>query len=216
MFPNSVQDFLVQLQQRSKTVETLQWAEEQLKSRSNSISSLTWDGRLGVLSATLGIEMVMYSLVSSVAFLACFFFIPTTSANSFSIGLALSLILPVLFSWRWCGGPVFQVMGIEVCNAKGKKASGLMCSIRSIISWTPIFAIIGIVILSQLYRDQVSGADSPNGMMMTPDTDPVAQFSGHLIVYYSLFLLALGLVIAIVKPKRGIADLLLRTQLMPK
>ena len=216
VFPNSVQDFLVQLQQRSKTVETLQWAEEQLKSRSNSISSLTWDGRLGVLSATLGIEMVMYSLVSSVAFLACFFFIPTTVANSFSIGLALSLILPVLFSWRWCGGPVFQVMGIEVCNAKGKKASGLMCSIRSIISWTPIFAIIGIVILSQLYRDQVSGADSPNGMMMTPDTDPVAQFSGHLIVYYSLFLLALGLVIAIVKPKRGIADLLLRTQLMPK
>ncbi len=91
-----------------------------------------------------------------------------------------------------------------------------MCSIRSIISWTPIFAIIGIVILSQLYRDLVSGVDSTNGMMMTPDTDPVAQFSGHLIVYYSLFFLALGLVIAIVKPKRGIADLLLRTQLMPK
>ena len=53
-------------------------------------------------------------------------------------------------------------------------------------------------------------------MMMTPDADPVAQFNGRLIVYYSLFFLALGLVIAIVKPKRGIADLLLRTQLMPK
>ncbi len=216
VFPNSVQDFLAELQLRSKTVETLQWAEEQLQSRSNSISSLTWDGRLGVLSATLGIELVLYSLVSSVAFLTCFFFVPATSAYCFSIGLALSLILPVLFSWRWGGGPVFQVMGIEVCNVKGKKSSGPVCSIRSIISWTPIFSIIGIVVLSQLYRDQPGGVDSPVGTMMPPITDPIAQLNGDLIVYYSLFCLALGVVIAIVKPKRGIADLLLRTRLMPK
>ncbi len=216
IFPNSVQDFLTELQLRPKTVETLQWAEEQLLSRSNSISNLTWDGRLGVLSATLGIELVLYSLVSSVAFLACFFFVPASSSYCFSIGLALSLILPVLFSWRWCGGPVFQVMGIEVCNIKGKKASGLICSIRSIISWAPIFAIIGVVVLMQLYRDQANGLDPPKGTLATLETDPIAQFKGDLIVYYSLICLALGVVIAIVKPKRGIADLLLRTRLMPK
>jgi hypothetical protein len=107
-------------------------------------------------------------------------------------------------------------MGIEVCNVKGKKSSGPVCSIRSIISWTPIFAIIGIVILSQLYRDQPGGVDSPGETMMPPNTDPIAQLNGDLIVYYSLFCLALGVVIAIVKPKRGIADLLLRTRLMPK
>ncbi len=216
VFPNSVRDFLAELQVRPKTVETLQWAEEQLQSRSNSISNLTWDGRLGVLSATLGIELVLYSLVSSVAYLACFFFVPASITYCFSIGLTLSLVLPVLFSWRWCGGPVFQVMGIEVCNLKGEKASGLICSIRSIISWTPIFAIIGIVVLSQLYLDQGSGIDSPNETTLTPKTDPITQFRGDLIVYYSLFCLALGLVIAIVKPKRGIADFFLRTRLMPK
>lgn len=216
VFPTSVQDFLAELQQRPKTVETLRWAEEQLHSRANSISNLTWDGRLGVLSATLGIELVLYSLVSSVVYLACFFFIPASSAYCFSVGLALSLILPVLLSWRCSGGPVFHVMGIEVCNLKGKKASGLICSIRSIISWTPIFAIIGVVVLSQLYRDQGNGIDPPTETMMTPETDPITQFKGDLIVYYSLVCLVLGTVITIVKPKRGIADLLLGTRLMPK
>ncbi len=68
----------------------------------------------------------------------------------------------------------------------------------------------------QLYRDQANGLDPPKGTLATLETDPIARFKGDLIVYYSLFCLALGVVIAIVKPKRGIADLLLRTRLMPK
>lgn len=79
------------------------------------------------------------------------------------------------------------MMGIQACNMIVEKASSLICSIRSIISWAPIFAIVGVVVLMQLYRNQANGVDPPKGTMVTLETDPIARFKGDLIVYYSLF-----------------------------
>ena len=95
VLPASVQDFIAELMERPKSEETLEWADEQLNELSKHTSNLTWDSRLGMLSATLGIEFVFYSITSAMLFLFIFFIAPLPHSYRFFSGVVFILIIPI-------------------------------------------------------------------------------------------------------------------------
>ena len=218
VLPSSVQDFLNELVQRPKTDSTLEWAKEQLTLLSNRIGSLSWDSRLGVLSATIGIELIFYGLVAGALFLLCFFVIPVPNSFRFATGLILGLVLPMAFSCWFGGGPVFRFMEIQVCNSRGRKANGLVCGLRGAISWAPAIALVGIFILLILAAEMQTNDVEPTAGSLAYifENNPLLVFSLVLVSVVSVFSMAVGMLFAIASPKRGLIDYLFRTHLMPK
>ncbi len=95
VLPSSVQDFLIELEQRPGDETTLVWASEQLKQLSKNIGGLAWDSRLGILGVTMGIELVINILVAGCIFLFCFYVAPIPNEYRFFWGIAGGLCLPV-------------------------------------------------------------------------------------------------------------------------
>lgn len=218
VLPSSVQDFLIELEQRPKTDSTLQWAKEHLATHSNRVESLTWDSRLGVLGATMGIELIAYGLVASAIFMFCYFVAPLPNAYRFFVGLGLSLIFPMVLGCWFGGGPVFQFMGIQVCNSRGRKSQGLICAMRAAISWLPAIAFVGICILFMMLSETQAKHIEPAVGTLTHDlkTHPWGMFGSMVVLVLSMISLGIGLLVSVVSPKKGLVDFLLRTRLMPK
>jgi hypothetical protein len=218
VLPSSVQDFLIELAKRPKTDSTLQWAKEHLAAHSNRVESLTWDSRLGVLSATVGIELIVYGLVAIAIFLFCYFVAPLPNAYRFIAGLGLGLIFPMVLSCWFQGGPVFQFMGIQVCNLRGRKSHGLICAIRAAISWMPVIALLGVFILSFMLSETQARHLEPVVGTLTHDLKnrPAVLLGVIVVAALSTLSLGIGLLIAVASPKKGLVDFLLRTRLMPK
>ncbi len=218
VLPSSVQDFLIELAQRPKTDATLQWAKAYLATHSNRVNSLTWDNRLGVLSATMGIELIMYSLVASTIFMLCYFIAPISNHLRFFVGLGLGLILPTALGWWFGGGPVFRFMGIQVCNSRGQKSPGWVCAIRSAACWLPAIAFVGVFILLMIFSEiQTSHTEPEVGTMIDKmKTSPSVILGILIILLLSTISMVFGLIVAVANPKKGLVDLLLRTRLMPE
>lgn len=217
VLPSSVQDFIIELVQRPKTDATLEWARGRLAANSNRVESLAWDSRLGILSATMGIEAMAYSLVASAVFLFCYYVAPIPNPSRFVAGLGLSLVLPMGLSLWFGGGPVFRFMGIQVCNSRGRKASGMVCAIRAAISWMPVIAFVGVFILLIMLSESQANDLEPAAGSLAHDlkTRSGAMLGVLLVLVVSTFSLSVGLIVSIASPKKGLVDFLLWTRLMP-
>jgi uncharacterized RDD family membrane protein YckC len=218
VLPSSVQDFLIELAERPKDESTLEWAKDQLATHSNRVESLTWDSRLGVLSATMGIELIVYSLVASAMFMFCYFVAPIPNPNRFFAGLGLGLVLPMALSCWFGGGPVFRFMGIQVCNSRGRKSSGLVCALRAAISWTPAIAFVGVFILLIIQSEAQTSHVEPEVGTLTHDLKNRggAMLGVKFVLFLSTVSLVIGLLVTVASPRKGLVDFLLRTRLMPK
>ena len=218
VLPSSVQDFLLELAERPQDESTLEWAKDQLAAHSNRVESLSWDNRLGVLSATMGLELVLYGLVASAIFLFCYFIAPIPNSYRFFVGLGMGLVLPMLLSWSFGGGPVFDFMGIQVCNSSGRKSHGLVCALRAAISWTPAIAFVGAFILLFMLSESQTNQVEPTAGSLTHDLVnlPSVILGVYFVLALSILSLGVGLLMTVASPKRGLVDFLLRTRLMPK
>ncbi|MFK7769733.1 MAG: protein kinase [Mariniblastus sp.] len=220
LLPASVQDFLVELSTKPVQASTLDWAGEQLDSLSTDKGNLTWDSRLGIVAATVGLEMIPYVLVAIVAYLFCFYILPIPNYWKLPVGAFLSSILPVVFGFWFRGGPVFKFMGVQVCNSRGRPASGLVCGIRSWISWSPAMTAMGFFFLLMLFSEYQS-----HQKQMKPEIGTLAYelmnndalVAGSFLVSMLIgFVIVIGLAFAIYSPRRGLVDYVVGTRLMPK
>ena len=220
LLPASVQDFLVELSKRPQQESTLDWASQELDSLSTNKGDLTWDGRLGILAATFGLETVATFLFAIVAFLFCFYIIPMPNLWKFPAGAVISLIFPMIAGYWFRGGPVFKFMGIQVCNSRGRPASRVTCAIRAMISWFPAIVSVGGFLLLMIFaefeshKSEMTLEEGTLAFDLTSNPGLVAiLFLGGLLVG---LVLLVGLAFAIYSPKRGAVDYILRTRLMPK
>ncbi len=245
ILPESAQEFLSELDKRPANTSTLAWASNRLNSLSAKLPSMTWDNRIGILAASLGVELVIFVILTGLIFLFCFYIAPVSTNLKLIIGVGLSLVIPIFFGYRFRGGPVFHFMGVQVCDLLGKPSSKLICGIRNAISWFPIICSVGFLytslLLSEFYFQnneptkldgaaniELFQAGASGGEKIVPQVDVDASLADDLMhepnVLFALLIVMVictlmavfGLLISIVSPKRGMVDLLLRTQLMPK
>lgn len=218
VLPSSIQDFLIQLKTQPKTESTLEWANEELKILAKPIGSIRWDTRLGILSATFGIELLVYALIVGCLFLSLYYLIPIPITMQLLVGMTGGLGLPVVFGSWFRGGVVFHVMGIQVCDSDGSPASRIKCAIRSGISWLPAIALIGVIILSTLDSEQNFGPErlGIESVKLETLSNEVWLVVSPMVTLVSAILLVIGLVFSVLSPKIGLVDYLLGTRLMPK
>ena len=222
VLPASVQDFVIELGRRPRTEETLDWARNKLESLSKNLAGLSWDTRVGIQGATLGVEAVVYLTVSALIFLVCYHVLPIPNRFRFFTGAALSMVLPTVMGFVLQGGLVFRFMGVQVSNLRGRAANGVVTAVRSLISWLPAVAIVGVFILflmhSEIQLDLAEhGLEPEEGTLQYEiANNPSVIFGITIVLVTSTLSIIGGMVFAILSPKRGFVDFLLRTRLIPK
>jgi len=215
--PSSVQDFIGDLVKRPKKKETLGWAEDQLKLLSKTPSEPTWDSRLGLLSATVGIEFVFYSLTATLLILTCYFVIPIPHSYRFIVGTAAGLLVPIGLSIWSKGGPIFRVMNFQVCNLRGRPAHWMTVAVRAAISWLPAIVILACFLMLMLIAESQTTHIKPETGSLGEYLENSKVILVGLIVFFAAAIsLSIGMLFSILSPKRGLIDYLLGTCLLPR
>ena len=215
---NSLREFLTELDQKDRTIETLEWANEQLKTLEKKTTSLTWDIRLGILSMTIGTEALIFLIVSTGWILASYYLTAMTWSFQLILGALLSLVLPMGLAAYFKGGLIFRVMGIQVCEKSGLPASPLQNAIRAGISWFPFIALVSSVSLLLIFADARAHelSTTEEGTVDFEVTHNRALVMWAIAtMFVSMLLSFVGVMFSIFSPKRGITDYLLGTRLMP-
>ncbi|MBL8825042.1 MAG: protein kinase [Planctomycetia bacterium] len=122
--------------------------------------------------------------------------------------LALWTILPWFLLWViWAmiahGGLSFKLMGIDLQNSVGNRASMLQCGWRSILIWLPFFALI---LASVWIQDASQGSEPASG----------AWWIYWIPWWLALIYLAACAVCTLIWPQRGLYDRLAGVYLVPR
>jgi hypothetical protein len=217
--PESAVEFLRELQNKPKQVSTLIWAAGVLEKMSKQLADLTWDSRVGILGASLGFEAPVYFAITLTSFLIMFWWMPFSFTWTVLMATAMSLAPPLLAGVFFRGGPVFRLMGVDVCKRKGGPATPLTCAFRNAISWLPMISAAGLFLIPNLL------ANSSNKARNSPD-DTIILIQQHqnlliatvvaLATMLMTLVLVIGLIWSVRNPHRGLQDLVSGTRLMPK
>jgi uncharacterized RDD family membrane protein YckC len=197
--------------------KTLAWAAADLREAVTRPAALAWDDRLGILAVSMGTEFSFYvALASGLALvLVGVLSLPVTKAVLLA---PFVLLTPAVIGFACRGGPVFWLTRIDVLQSDGRRASRWRCAWRSLLAWAPIIVVYGLLgmfmakaVTSSLQVD----AGSP-AVQVQPDVSVRWMFLGGVCGAELLGLLFLiGAVYAVVRPQRGLQDLLSGTWLAP-
>lgn len=216
--PLSAQSFLMELQNQPNKESTLTWAIDNLRSLSGKLGKIDWETRVGILGITVGIEYLLYTMISAFMYLLAFFVIPAPNPSRYFVGLALSLIAPVILGVIFNGGITFHFMGISVSNNKGNRVGNLKLIARSFLSWLPAVAATGAWMILVIGGNVRMNAEKPEVGSLAADfvANPMIALYALLIIAFCLLSQATGILISLVSPTRGLQDYLIRTRLLPK
>ncbi|HEV3006483.1 MAG TPA: protein kinase [Pirellulales bacterium] len=199
--PPYAQRFVADFLQRPATLETLQWAAEELRSAIDRPAELRWDDRLGVLAVSMWLEFSAYvTLAMLVPWLV------TGWVGRADLGVAASLasallLVPAALGYAFRGGPVFRLTGIEVVRVDGRPAGRWRCAWRGFVAWAPLLLFYTTVGISACRASEFSD------LSIVP-----ALCGSELVAVWFL----IGVVYAVARPQRGLQDLLAGTRLAPK
>jgi hypothetical protein len=210
VLPGHAQHFSRELAERPAEAETLTWAARQLRDLTRRSVTLRWDDRLGILAVTAGIEYSFYWLVGLLVSLLAWTFSDLPMEQRVLPALVIDVALPALLGFWLRGGPVFHFLGIEVRRLDGRPASRWRCAWRNVVAWLPLTffnAVLPLYIAMQT---------------MSPDAETLPHSVLVLAILFScggacVGVLALaGVIYSIIRPRRGIQDLLAGTCLVPR
>ena len=220
LLPSHAVDFFDQLHRRPAEGATFAWAIEQLRTMIERPSRLRWDDRLGILAISWGIESTVYwGLATTLAFVL--WTIPQLPLGICVSTTALScLAVAAVLGFWFRGGPVFWLANIEVRRSNNRSASQLQCAWRTLVAWTPVilgYALMGMMMVT---FSQALVYDGNAEWRLSADADRAEfgmQMAGFALSSLFLGIIHLvGAVYAIVRPRRGLQDLLAGTYLVPR
>ncbi|MBI3464973.1 MAG: hypothetical protein HY000_18240 [Planctomycetes bacterium] len=215
--PVHAQEFLDRLRSRRAGSGALAWAIERLQALNERRGSLRWDDRLGVLAFSAAAELLVYMLPSLVLAWLLWSHGGLTEPTRLAILATVCTGFPAALGFLFCGGPVFGLMKIAVQRRDSRPAGRLRCGWRSFVAWAPF--TLGYTLLGWMIGIMTAAAAMP-----ADPTDPLAQYafltSREFLIASSywapLIPFVLGGIYAVVRPTRGIQDLLAGTRLAPR
>lgn len=222
VLPRYASEFREELARRAASGEpagkTLDWAVQSLKETADRPVRIAWDDRLGMLCASFGVELSPYMMICMLLPTASILFLDAPVGAAALGGLLLCLALPAALGALFRGGPLLRILHIEVLDSRGKQASRLQCAWRNVLVWTPIlttYTVMATLLVapfvknSPWFRDEAAQQAAFN-----PFENPPA-----LLAICGTELLALvfvaGVIYSLVRPQRGLQDLMAGTRLAP-
>ncbi len=180
-------------------------------------SAWSWDDRVGVMAISTGIE---YGTASS---LGATFAIALAYVNDFSlpqIGLlavGCCSLIAILTGGLCRGGPIFLLTGVMVRRNKTlEPASWIRCAFRNWVTWLPFaFFIAWIAIMAEFFVDPRFVTASQTGFDFSDLADPWL-IGSTLLMLPTTMMMMFGPLYAILKPSRGIQDVIAGTRLIRK
>jgi hypothetical protein len=210
VLPGHAQEFARELGARPAKAETLTWAAGRLRELSERPAQLRWDDRLGIYAVTAGTEYMFYWLTGLSISLLMWAFTDLPLEQRGLPTLALDLLLPTVLAFWLRGGPVFRFLGIEVRRSNGRPAGRLRCAWRSAVAWEPLLvcnAVLPLFILMGTPGSEI--VRSPPSVLITAF---FVSCGGSCVLLLALA----GVVYGIIRPRRGVQDLLAGTCLVPR
>ncbi|MDG1874716.1 MAG: protein kinase [Mariniblastus sp.] len=181
---------------------------------SDKPSAWRWDDRLGSLAITMGIECSMVISLATILDLAFTYFLNFDWVLSAGLMLGGGSVFAVLMGAVFGGGPVFRVSGVLLRKNKTlEPASALRCGLRNWVAWMPlIWMSVCVAVIADQYRDLMASSSSSLDQLPISTLMVVAMVALLPMLLVSL----LGVVYAILRPARGLADLIAGTRLIRK
>jgi uncharacterized RDD family membrane protein YckC len=208
LLPGHAQEFLRSLATRPPTQETLDWAVAQLRELIERSAMLRWDDRLGILGVVMATEYTFYWTVGLMIAMLSWHLTDDTALRLLA-PFIFDLFAPALLGFWLCGGPAFWFLGIEVRRPDGQLASRLRCAWRNVVAWIPLILFNGSLPFFMNMQPKTYGPQSltPQELAMV-----ILSCSGSCLMFFAI----LGLIYGIVRPQRGVQDLLAGTCLLPR
>lgn len=211
--PLHAREFAQSLASRPATISTLAWAAAELHGMRIRPARLDWEIRLGLLGVAFGTEFILYSLVAQLVALAAFSFTNASNPAASAWVVATATLLPAVLGFWLKGGPTFRFMRIAVLR-RDRLASRGRCAWRSFLAWAPATLLnsASACMLMLTLRSFAQKRPSPSAT--------VGDAFAALLIFFVLLLagtiLAGGSFYAIVRPRRGLQDILAGVTLVPK
>ncbi|MBI1902224.1 MAG: RDD family protein [Planctomycetia bacterium] len=221
--PSHAHDFLAELARRPRTRETLGWAAQELKGQIGRPAIIRWDDRLGMLCISMGVESQLYPLLAVAATRGLREVFPSWPRAAFYTSTAvLAVLIVALLGYFFRGGPFLQLLHTDVRRADGRPASRWRCMWRNLVTWAPWvipdapFTWLGFEMLLSMQPamdDPLAGSPEQFLSMFSqlPWMTGGACTGGLMILAF-----AVGGILTLVFPQRGLHDLLAGTCLVPK
>jgi uncharacterized RDD family membrane protein YckC len=208
VLPGHAQEFLRSLAARQDTLETLDWAVEQLRELTERSAVLRWDDRLGILGVIMATEYTFYWTAGLLIAMLSWGVTESTALRLLP-PLIFDLLTPAVLGFWLCGGPAFWFLGIEVRRPNGQPAGRLRCAWRNVVAWLPLISFNAALPFFMNMPAQYGRVES-----LTPQELAIVILScgGSFLMLFAL----LGLIYGIVRPQRGVQDWLAGTCLVPK
>src|SRR5262249_52361349 len=163
---------------------------------------LKWDERLGILGVSAGTEYTFFWFLGLLVSVLIWTLTDLPIGQKPLPALALDVALPALLGFWLRGEPVFHFLGIEVRRLVGRPASRWRCAWRNVVAWVPLIFFNAFLPMYMLTNT------------MQPDAATMPRFD-LLLVWFTgcggmcVEVLALaGVIYSVVRPRRGIQDLL--------
>ena len=180
-------------------------------------SAWSWDDRVGVIAISTGLEYGTASSLGTTLAIAVAYFadftLPQIGMLTFLIGSLIVFLTGGIFR----GGPIFQLTGVMVRRNKTlEPATWIRCAIRNWVAWIPfILFITWIAIIAEFFIDPRFMTGSQTSFDMNELRDPWLIGSTLMMLPAGLAMV-LGPVYSILKPSRGIQDVIAGTRLIRK
>ncbi len=227
--PMHVIEFRRELEQRTSEGTTeqsdhLAWAARQLAEFADRPSNWKWDDRLGLLAVAFGSELPIYiASVFLVGFLVTRFSEP--SPLWFGTGVAAAVAaLAFGLGFIFNGGPAIRLSGIQVCRPKSQvPASKIRGGMRNLIVWLPFISLfVMLLVLMQVSIMNIEPGDSvvvQNNNVSISRSGPAEVGLLVTLLLCSLpviLLILIGVIWTLIRPSRGLPDLVVGTELIRK
>jgi hypothetical protein len=219
ILPVHAQDFELELRRRPDETETLAWAVAQLREFSTCTGSLTWSDRLVAVGVSTGTEYTFYDLSICLMLLALLMVPGITEPVRLAVIFILALVLPVAVGFWAHGGPVFRLLSISVRRSSGEPASRMRCAWRNFVAWMLVILAYtyNVAVLPGLMKTmQVGSSTATASNDMSAATQALWLALAGIAPALAILMHAAGACYAIVRPRRGIQDLLAGTRLVPR
>ncbi len=219
LLPGHVQEFMDALRDRPAAPETLDWAFGQLEAFAARPAAVHWDHRLATLAMSASTEQTVYLMIAGVPTVALAALGATPDVVVTLAASFLTLLAPLGVGYWLRGGPVFLLTGVQVRLRNGQPASRLRCAWRSLCAWTPVMlgnAFLTLTTTQSLFYPSDDVVAAPSGDLS--EGDLIVLF-GFLVLWSLLILLplhAIGAIVAVMSPRRGLQDFLSGAVLAPK